>query len=234
MRRREMRTGQRARSGNWRAGCLETSMSGSPGARMEKGRESGTSPAAYPTCYIRPLNQVFESTFPCLSQFADSPEEEYNRDAFICSTSKGVTYTVHGILTFISRSIGLCLQSLHHRFRDWTKPSVTSLLLGSLADLARSKSELMAEKRPPPSATHRPQSARETTHLYQNGSAAPGTPCKSRSDLEARAVDCSARYAPAVASPGISPILEIQVQSGVSSTEDFESSCGLDQGNGQG
>jgi len=91
------------------------------------------------------LNQVFESTFPSLSQLADSPEEEYNRDAFICSTSKGVTYTVHGILTFISRSIGLCLQSLHHRFRDWTKPSTTSLLLGSLADLPRSKSELMAE-----------------------------------------------------------------------------------------
>src|SRR5215472_4892937 len=58
---------------------------------------------------------------------------------------KGVTYTVHGILTFISRSIGLCLQSLHHCFRDWTKPSATSLLLGSLADLPRSKSELMAE-----------------------------------------------------------------------------------------
>jgi len=97
------------------------------------------------TCHIRPLNQVFESTFPFLSQLADSPEEEYNPDAFICSTSKGVTYTVHGILTFISRSIGLCLQSLHHRFRDWTKPSTTSLLLGSLADLPRSKSELMAE-----------------------------------------------------------------------------------------
>src|SRR5215472_12292219 len=41
------------------------------------------------TCHIRQLNQVFESTFPCLSQLADSPEEEYNRDAFICSTSKG-------------------------------------------------------------------------------------------------------------------------------------------------
>src|SRR5437899_9251822 len=29
MRRREMRRGQRGRSGNWRAGCLETSTSGS-------------------------------------------------------------------------------------------------------------------------------------------------------------------------------------------------------------
>src|SRR5947209_18719094 len=39
-----------------------------------------------------------------------------------------------------------CLQSLHHRFIDWTKPSTTSLLLGTVTDLARSKSELVAEK----------------------------------------------------------------------------------------
>src|SRR5947209_1272555 len=38
-----------------------------------------------------------------------------------------------------------CLQSLHHRFIDWTKPSTTSLLLGTVADLSRSKSELVAE-----------------------------------------------------------------------------------------
>jgi putative transposase len=52
---------------------------------------------------------------------------------------------VHGILTFIKRLTGLCLQSLHHRFVAWTKPDTTSLLLGTLTDLARSKSELMAE-----------------------------------------------------------------------------------------
>src|SRR6266571_3974919 len=33
----------------WRADYLETRTVGSPGARREKGRESGTSPAAYPT-----------------------------------------------------------------------------------------------------------------------------------------------------------------------------------------
>src|SRR2546421_9051433 len=58
---------------------------------------------------------------------------------------KGVTYTVHRILTFITRLISFCLQSLHHRFVDWTKPDTTSLLLGTLTDLARSKSELVAE-----------------------------------------------------------------------------------------
>jgi pimeloyl-ACP methyl ester carboxylesterase len=39
--------------------------------------------AVLATCHIRPLNQAFESTFPCLSLLADSPEEEYNRNAFI-------------------------------------------------------------------------------------------------------------------------------------------------------
>jgi hypothetical protein len=58
---------------------------------------------------------------------------------------KGVTYTVHEILTFITRLISFCLQSLHHRFVDWTKPSNTALILGTLTDLSQSKSELVAE-----------------------------------------------------------------------------------------
>src|SRR5712692_7412353 len=53
--------------------------------------------------------------------------------------------TVKGILTFITRLTGLCLQSLHHCFIAWTKPNTTSLLLGALTDLSRSKSELVAE-----------------------------------------------------------------------------------------
>ena len=39
----------------------------------------------------------------------------------------------------------MCLQSLQHRFVDWTKPSTTSLILGTVVDQARSKSELVAE-----------------------------------------------------------------------------------------
>jgi len=39
----------------------------------------------------------------------------------------------------------LCLRSLHHRFIAWTKPDTSSLLLGKLTDLARSKSKLAAE-----------------------------------------------------------------------------------------
>jgi putative transposase len=52
---------------------------------------------------------------------------------------------VQYIVTFIKRLTQMCLQSLHHRFVDWTKPSNTSLMLGTVTDLARSKSELVAE-----------------------------------------------------------------------------------------
>jgi len=52
---------------------------------------------------------------------------------------------VHGILSFFKRLIGLCLQSLQHRYVTWTTPDTTSLLLGTLTDLARSKSQLVVE-----------------------------------------------------------------------------------------
>jgi putative transposase len=51
---------------------------------------------------------------------ADSSEEEYNRK--------------HS-----------SAHPLHHRFVAWTKPDTTSLLLGTLTDLSRSKSQLVAE-----------------------------------------------------------------------------------------
>ncbi len=49
------------------------------------------------------------------------------------------------MLTIIKRLTGLCLQSLHHCFIAWTKPGTPSLMLGVPTDLARSKSELVAE-----------------------------------------------------------------------------------------
>jgi putative transposase len=52
---------------------------------------------------------------------------------------------VQRILTFVTRLTRFCLRSLHHRFVAWTKPNTTLLLLGTLTDLARSKSELVAE-----------------------------------------------------------------------------------------
>jgi len=58
---------------------------------------------------------------------------------------KGGTYTVHEILTYMKWLTSLCLQSLHHRFVDWTKPDTTSLIFGTVTDLGRSRSELVAE-----------------------------------------------------------------------------------------
>jgi len=53
--------------------------------------------------------------------------------------------TVHRILTLFKWLLGFCLQWLHYHFVAWTKPNTTSLLLGTLTDLARNKSELVAE-----------------------------------------------------------------------------------------
>jgi hypothetical protein len=89
--------------------------------------------------------EAFESTPFHRSLLADSSEEEYNLKPCICSSSPRGMDTVKGILTFITRLTELCLQSLHHRYVAWTKPETTSLLLGTLTDLARSKSELVAE-----------------------------------------------------------------------------------------
>jgi putative transposase len=52
---------------------------------------------------------------------------------------------VQRILTFITRLTRLCLRSLNDRFVAWTTPESTSLLLLTLTDLSRSKSELVAE-----------------------------------------------------------------------------------------
>jgi putative transposase len=52
---------------------------------------------------------------------------------------------VQRILTFITWLTGYWLRSLNDRFIAWIKPDTTSLLLGALTDLARSKSELAAE-----------------------------------------------------------------------------------------
>jgi putative transposase len=49
------------------------------------------------------------------------------------------------VLTPLLRLKGFCLDVLHPRFVRWTKPLTTSLPLGTLTDLGRSKSQLIAE-----------------------------------------------------------------------------------------
>src|SRR5215472_14605507 len=59
--------------------------------------------------------------------------------------TKGGMDTVQRILIFVTCLTRLCLRSLHYRFVTWTTPDTSSLLLGMLTDLSRSKSELVAE-----------------------------------------------------------------------------------------
>ena len=76
---------------------------------------------------------------------ADSREEEYNLKHAFAHIFQGGTSTVRRILTFVTCMIRFCLRPLHNRFVAWTKPNTASLMLGTLTDLAKSKSELVAE-----------------------------------------------------------------------------------------
>jgi putative transposase len=58
---------------------------------------------------------------------------------------KGVAYFVGRVLTYLLQLRGFCLDVLHSRFLQWTKPLSTSLLFETLTDLGRSKSQLIAE-----------------------------------------------------------------------------------------
>ena len=97
------------------------------------------------TCGIRWSESACENTSYCLELLADSPEEEYHLKHASAHLHKGVSSPVHRILTFITRVTGYCLRSLNDRFVAWTKPNTSSLLLLTLTDLARNKSELVAE-----------------------------------------------------------------------------------------
>jgi hypothetical protein len=104
--------------------------------------------------------------------------------------------------------------------------------LGTVADLARSKSELVAEN-----ALLRQQLLILRRHVKR--------PACTKTDrlllvLLARMVRTwkqvhitrSARYAPAVASSGISAVLEVQVQGSFCQTKDLRRNRGFNQGNG--
>ncbi len=58
---------------------------------------------------------------------------------------KGEAHSVNLILSHLRRLVGTSLDVLRVRFVDWTKPLTLSLPFGTLADLARSQSELVAE-----------------------------------------------------------------------------------------
>ena len=57
----------------------------------------------------------------------------------------GEAYSMDRVFTHLLQLKGCCLDVLHSRFASWTKPLNTSLPLGTLTDLGRSKSQLIAE-----------------------------------------------------------------------------------------
>jgi hypothetical protein len=57
----------------------------------------------------------------------------------------GEAYSMDRVFTHLLRLKGCCLDVLRSRFPCWTKPLSTSLPLGTLTDLGRSRSQLIAE-----------------------------------------------------------------------------------------
>jgi hypothetical protein len=82
---------------------------------------------------------------------------------------------VNFVLLHLKRYFRSCLAMISSRFALCTKPLTSSSLLGSLADLGRSKSQLIAEnallrqvwKRRSKAASHTPQIAAETIALIR-------------------------------------------------------------------
>jgi hypothetical protein len=142
---------------------------------------------------------------------------------------------VRRILLFIERLTSFCFQSFQHHFINWTKPdTATSLMVGTLTDQARSTSELVAEN----------ALLRKPLIILRRHTKRPVCDKTDRVVLVflARIVRTWKQAlfivqeddSFAVAPSGIQAVLEVQVQSGVSQTEDLSRDRGLDQGNGQG
>jgi hypothetical protein len=129
---------------------------------------------------------------------------------------------------FVTCMTRFCLQSLHHRFVVWTKPDTTALIPGMLTDQARSKFELVAENallRKPLIILRRQVKRSAWTKTD-----------RMLLVLLARMVHTWKQVlfivqeddTPALASSGLSALLEIQVEGRYSHTKDIPGNCGLD------
>jgi hypothetical protein len=142
------------------------------------------------------------------------------------------SYPVQNSVALLKRLTHICFQSFHHRFVAWTKPSNTSLILGTVTDLARSKSELVGEN-----ALLRQQliilrrQVKRPTCAKTDRLILVLLARASRAWKQAQ-ITCPTRDAPALAPPGFSPILEVQVQSSILQTKDTRRNRCFDQGNG--
>jgi hypothetical protein len=141
---------------------------------------------------------------------------------------------VQRILTFVTCLTRLCLQSLHHRYVTWTKPDTTSLLLGTLTDQARSKSELVAEN----------ALLRQQLIILRRQVKRPACTKTDRMLLVLLArmvrtwkqalfiVQPETRLA--LSSPGLQTLLEVQVEGYFYQTKDLPGDRRLDSGDGKG
>ena len=82
----------------------------------------------------------------------ENPRGEYNQQGLYYSYSRqqpclneGEVQSVPRLLISIKYQLFLSFRVLQERVSRWFKPPTTSLVLGTLADLGRGKSELMAE-----------------------------------------------------------------------------------------
>ncbi len=67
---------------------------------------------------------------------------QHNKSTHLC---EGEALSVNPVLLYLKWLIRICLDRLHTRLVRWTRPLTPSLLLGTIANLGRSKSELIAE-----------------------------------------------------------------------------------------
>ncbi|SRR6266567_6050941 len=135
---------------------------------------------------------AFENTQSHLLLLADFEEEEYNLKHSPAHLHKGVTYAMHGILTFIKRLTAF----VSSRFTTASSPGQNRALPLSCwgADRPCQKQvRTRGRKRAPTKASYHPPSTGETTWLYQNGPNASGASGHDGSDLEASAFHRSGR-----------------------------------------
>jgi hypothetical protein len=108
--------------------------------------------AVLATWIIRSANRHYENGMPFLYLLKMKSDEGKigSRPRILMlerrpSHVKEKTYSMSSVLTPLLRLKGFCLDVLHPCFVRWTKPLTTSLPLGTLTDLGRSKSQLIAE-----------------------------------------------------------------------------------------
>src|SRR5215472_9373362 len=141
--------------------------------------------------------------------------------------------TVHRILTFVTCMTRLCLQSLHHHFVAWSKPDTTSLLLLTLTDLPGAS----------PNRWQKTRGSRQQVIILRRQVKGPACTKGNRMLLVllARMVQTWKKAlfsvqeddAPAMASPRLQTLLEIQVEGTFSHAKDIAGGRELHQANGQ-